>query len=141
MLAQGRHLHWLDQAAVGKALSLNCYKDSMILHKAKYVVKMYARKCIVCMYVCVYVCVCGYVHTCVCVCVCTYVCVHVCVRMCVCVCYVCVYVCVRVCGRVQPHNASVPYNSNSYKLLMIKLQKLSWIKIIITDLVTPYKLI
>ena len=90
MLAQGRHLHLLDQAAVGKALSLNCYKDSMILHKAKYVVKMYACKCIVCMCVCtgMYMCVC--VCTYVCVCVCSY----VCMRMCI---HTYVYMCVDVC--------------------------------------------
>ena len=51
MLAQGRHLHLLDQAAVGKALSLNYYNGSMILHKAKYVVKIFE-------YLCMYVCIC-----------------------------------------------------------------------------------
>ena len=43
MLGQGRHLHWSDQADVGKALSLNYYNDSMILHKAKYVVKIFVH--------------------------------------------------------------------------------------------------
>ena len=61
-----RHLHWLDQVAVGKVLSLNCCNDSMILHKARYV-----RTHAICtydtdtlcvrMYICAYVCVCVYV--------------------------------------------------------------------------------
>ena len=60
MLGQGRHLHWSDQAVVGKALSLNCYNDSTILHKAKYVVKIFMYVydtlcvCIVCVYLSVF---------------------------------------------------------------------------------------
>ena len=72
MLAQGRHLRWLDQVAVGKVLSLNCYNDSTILHKAKYVVKkLFMRvyvciSCVVC--VCVHVWVCIYLSVCMCIC-------------------------------------------------------------------------
>ena len=84
MLGQGRHLHWSDQAAVGKALSLNCYNDSTILHKAKYVIKIFACVYVVCTYKVVYdkdvscVCLCACVcRVCVCVCVCTCVCVRV----------------------------------------------------------------
>ena len=53
--------------AVGKALSLNCYNDSTILHKAKYVfvcVRMFVHKHILCV---VFMCMC---ECCVCGCVC-----------------------------------------------------------------------
>ena len=53
--------------------------------------------------------------------------VRVCVRVCVCI---CVYVCVDVC--MQLHNVSLLvyiYDSNSYKLLTIKLQNIEALKL------------
>ena len=85
MLTQGGHLHWLDQAAVGRVLSLNYCNDSMILKKAKYVNLLFVRvHACVCVYVCVCMCVC--VCVLVYVCTCVYVCVYVYKCTCVCTC-------------------------------------------------------
>ena len=45
VLIQDKHLHWLDQVAVEKVPSLNCYSDSMILNKAKYVLELLQCAC------------------------------------------------------------------------------------------------